>query len=68
MIKIAFYPLNFLIAIVSFVVAYLIVSGIAIQYVYFAGELNELGCFVISATMGFLALIASFGKIKKDEK
>jgi len=33
-------------------------NGTAQQYVYFAGELNELGCTVIALTMGFLSLIA----------
>jgi len=42
----------------SFLVAYWIMNGTAQQYVYFAGELNELGCTVIALTMGFLSLIA----------
>lgn len=42
----------------SFLVAYWILNGTAQQYVYFAGELNELGCTVIALTMGFLSLFA----------
>ena len=43
---------------VSFLIAYWIMNGTAQQYVYFAGELNELGCTVIALTMGFLSLFA----------
>jgi hypothetical protein len=39
-------------------VAYWITNGTAQKYVYFAGELNELGCTVIALTMGFLSLLA----------
>lgn len=41
---------------ISFLIAYWIMNGTAQQYVYFAGELNELGCCVIALTMGFLSL------------
>jgi hypothetical protein len=37
-------------------VAYWILNGTAQKYVYFAGELNELGCAVIALTMGTLSL------------
>ena len=43
---------------ISFLIAYWIMNGTAQQYVYFAGELNELGCTVIALTMGFLSLFA----------
>lgn len=43
-------------AIISFGVAYSIMAGIAQQYVYFAGPLNELGCTVIALTMGTLCV------------
>ena len=43
---------------VSFLIAYWIMNGTAQKYVYFAGELNELGCCVIALTMGFLSLFA----------
>jgi hypothetical protein len=33
-------------------------NGTAQKYVYFAGELNELGCAVIALTMGILSLLA----------
>ena len=46
-----------IIATVSFLVSYNILMG-NIPSHYFAGELNELGCAVISLTMGVLSLIA----------
>ncbi len=45
-------------AILSFGVGISILNGTAQQYVYFAGELNELGCAVIALTMGVLSLYA----------
>ena len=45
-------------AILSFGVGITILNGTAQQYVYFAGELNELGCAVIALTMGVLSLYA----------
>jgi len=42
----------------SFFVAITILNGTAQQYVYFAGELNELGCATIALTMGVLSLYA----------
>jgi hypothetical protein len=43
-------------AILSFGVGISILNGTAQQYVYFAGELNELGCAVIALTMGTLCI------------
>lgn len=45
-------------SIVSFGVAYSILMGKAQEVVHFAGELNEIGCFVLSSTMGILSLMA----------
>ena len=45
-------------AILSFGVGIGILNGTAQQYVYFAGELNELGCAVIALTMGVLSTYA----------
>lgn len=45
-------------AILSFGVGISILNGTAQQYVYFAGELNELGCATIALTMGMLSLYA----------
>jgi len=45
-------------SVLSFMVAYWIMNGTAQKYVYFAGELNELGCCVIALTMGTLSLLA----------
>ena len=47
-----------LVSILSFGVAYSIMAGIAQQYVYFAGPDNEMGCFVISGSMGILSLMS----------
>lgn len=44
--------------ILSFGVGISILNGTAQQYVYFAGELNELGCATIALTMGMLSLYA----------
>jgi uncharacterized membrane protein required for colicin V production len=43
-------------SVLSFFVAITILNGTAQQYVYFAGELNELGCAVIALTMGTLCI------------
>ena len=45
-------------AILSFGVSYSILYGYAQEVVHFAGELNEMGCFVISFGMGCLSLMA----------
>ena len=45
-------------AVLSYFVAFTILNGTAQQYVYFAGELNELGCAVIALTMGVLSTYA----------
>jgi hypothetical protein len=45
-------------AILSFGVGVSILNGTAQEYVYFAGELNELGCAVIALTMGVLSTFA----------
>ena len=57
----------FLGAILSFLVAYSIVTYKIDKYIQFAGELNALGCFVIVFTMGVLLLIASFERLKPGE-
>ena len=57
----------FLGAILSFLVAYSIVSYKIDKYIQFAGELNALGCFVITFAMGTLLLIASFERLKPGE-
>lgn len=57
----------FLGAIVSFLLAYSIITYKIDKYIQFAGEANALGCFVITAAMGFIMLIASFERPKKGE-
>jgi len=43
-------------AIASYLVAYWIITGTAQQYVHFADELNEIGCFIMAFTMGTISL------------
>jgi len=45
-------------SIVSFGVAYSILMGKAQEVIHFAGELNEIGCFVMAGTMGIISLMA----------
>jgi len=45
-------------SVLAFFVAFTILNGTAQQYVYFAGELNELGCATIALTMGVLSTFA----------
>ena len=53
--------------IASYLVAYLIITGTAQQYVYFADELNEIGCFVMAFTMGTISLFGiDYKKILKS--
>ena len=41
---------------VSFFVAYSILTGSAQEVVHFAGPLNEIFCFILAFTMGFISL------------
>ena len=53
--------------IASYLVAYLIITGTAQKYVYFADELNEIFCFILAFTMGTLSLFAiDYKKILKS--
>ena len=53
-------------SIVSYGIAYGILNGTIQNYVHFADELNEIGCFVIASTMGTLSLFAiDYKKILK---
>jgi hypothetical protein len=47
-----------LMIILSYGVAYGIITGYVQNYVYFAGELNELFCFVMAFMMGTMGLFA----------
>jgi hypothetical protein len=52
--------------IVSYLIAYLVMTGIAQQYVYFAGELNEIAVTILALTMGTMSLFAiDYKKILK---
>ena len=57
----------FLGAILAFVIAYMTATYQIDKYIHFAGELNALGCFVITFAMGTLLLIASFERPKPGE-
>ena len=54
-----------IVAIVSFVVAYMTVTYKIDEYITFAGEDNALAFFIMSSTLGMLSLFASFEKISK---
>lgn len=43
-------------SLVSFFISYTVLFGIAQKYVHFQSELNEIGVFIISSTMGFVVL------------
>jgi hypothetical protein len=55
----------FLGAILAFVIAYGIITYKIDQYIKFAGELNALGCFILSFTMGVMMLFGSFERAPK---
>lgn len=46
-----------LLTLISFFISYSILVGWAQEWVHFAGELNEMFCFIISFTMGVMGLI-----------
>lgn len=55
-----------LIVLISYGIAYGIITGKIQNYVHFAGELNELGCFIIAGSIGTLTLFAiDYKKILK---
>lgn len=54
-----------IVAIISFVLAYMTITYKIDEYITFAGEANALAFFVMSSALGFLSLIASFEKISK---
>jgi len=55
----------FTIAIISFILAGMTITYEIDKYITFAGEDNALAFFIISSTMGILALFGSFEKISK---
>ena len=55
-----------LIVLISYGIAYGILNGTIQNYVYFAGELNEIGVTILALTMGTMALFAiDYKKILK---
>jgi hypothetical protein len=54
-----------LISAISFFVAWAIITERADQVVHFAGELNAMACFLLSAVMGVMSAGASFEKLSK---
>ena len=54
-----------IVAIISFVLAYMTITYKIDEYIPFAGEANALAFFVMSSALGFLSLIASVEKISK---
>lgn len=61
-IKFKLNPGMLVLSIVSFLVAYMTVSGTIQSYIYFAGILNEIGFFVMAILLGSLGLLSSFEK------
>ena len=55
----------FTIAIISFILAGMTITYEIDKYITFAGEDNALAFFIISSTMGIMALFCSFEKISK---
>ena len=49
---------------ISFFLAWAIITEKADEYITFAGELNALACFLLTAVMGCMTAIASFDKIE----
>ena len=54
-----------IVAIISFVVAYMTVTYKIDEYITFAGEDNALAFFIMRSTLGMLSLFASFEKISQ---
>jgi hypothetical protein len=55
-----------LIVLISYGIAYGILNGTIQNYVYFAGELNEIGVTILALTMGTMTLFAiDYKKILK---
>jgi len=46
-----------LLSFICFLISYSILQGWAQEWVYFAGELNEMFCFTLTFTMGVIGLI-----------
>ena len=54
-------------ALLSFAVAFGLLTGYIQQFVHFAGPLNEMGCFVMVAAMAILLTVASVEFPKAEE-
>ncbi len=54
----------FIPSVIMFILAYMTVTYKIDQYIQFAGEMNALAFFIISATMGGMLLMCSFSKAK----
>ena len=53
-----------IISAISFFLAWAIITEKADEYITFAGELNALACFLLTAVMGCMTAFASFDKIE----
>ena len=54
----------FIPAVLSLIIAYMTVNETIDNYITFAGELNAMGFFIMSALMGIMLLIGSVSKSK----
>ena len=61
-IKFKLNPGMLVLSMVSFLVAYMTVSGTIQSYINFADVLNEVGFFVMALMLGLLGLLSSFEK------
>lgn len=55
---------SLILAIASFVIAYMTINGSIQSYFKFAGTLNEIGFFIMATLLGTLGLFTSFEKTK----
>jgi hypothetical protein len=55
---------HFVLSVISFIIAYMTITGTIQNYIKFASVLNEIGFFVISSMLGVLIFLFSFEKSK----
>jgi hypothetical protein len=63
-IKFKLNPGHLVLSIVSFIIAYMTITGTIQNYIKFAGVLNEIGFFATSSVLGILSFLSSFEKSK----
>ncbi len=61
-IKFKLNPGHLILSVVSFIIAYMTITGTIQSYIHFADVLNEIGFFVMVSMLGLLGLLSSFEK------